>query len=98
MSVYVDRSFAKYGRMLMCHMIADTRTELLQMADAIGVARQHIQKRGTPNEHFDICKAKRERAVRLGAMEITSRQLVEIIASKRSNTQSHPPNPEGGRP
>lgn len=46
------------------------------MADQIGVARRWIQKAGTRDEHFDICKSKRTLAVKAGALEITSRELV----------------------
>lgn len=67
----------------MCHMIADTKEELLAMVDTIGVQRKWIQKAGTPWEHFDISLAKRKLAVSAGAKEITSRELVEIIRARR---------------
>ena len=77
MTVYVDDMKAKYRRMTMCHMIADTREELLDMADRIGVARKWIQAQGTPMEHFDVCIKMRQRAVALGAVEVTRRELVK---------------------
>ena len=43
MAVYVDNMQAQFGRMKMCHMIADSTEELLAMADRIGVARKWIQ-------------------------------------------------------
>lgn len=67
----------------MCHMVADTREELLAMVDKIGVARKWIQKRGTPDEHFDICKAKRALAVKAGAIEITWHELGQRMANKK---------------
>ncbi len=74
MAVYVDESRWPFGRMIMCHMYADTPEELHQMADAIGIRRRWFQRRrGFP--HYDICKAKRAAAVRLGAIEHTNRQL-----------------------
>jgi hypothetical protein len=66
---------AGYGRMVMCHMVADSTAELLAMADRIGVARRWLQKAGTRHEHFDICLAKRKLAVAAGAAEITMKEL-----------------------
>jgi len=74
---------AQYGRMVMCHMVADTREELLEMCDKIGVQRKWIQKAGTAHEHFDIAKSKKALAIKHGAVEVDRRQLVEIIRRKR---------------
>jgi len=83
MAVYVDDMRASFGRMKMCHMIADTTEELLQMADRIGVQRKWIQKVGTPHEHFDIALSKRALAVQAGAKEITMRELGLLIYERR---------------
>jgi hypothetical protein len=82
-TVYVDDPIWPFGRMHMCHMVADTRAELDAMADAIGVARKWIQKPGTDREHYDICKSKRALAVKLGAREISWRDLPTIKANGR---------------
>lgn len=75
MSVYVDDMPAGFGRMVMCHMVADSTEELLAMADRIGLQRRWIQKAGTRREHFDISLTRRAEAVRCGAVEITMREL-----------------------
>lgn len=71
--VYVDNMRAKYGRMIMCHMLADTEDELHTMANKIGVARRWYQRC-----HYDICLAKRKLAIAAGAIEITMREAVII--------------------
>ena len=58
MAVYVDNAYMRYGRMMMCHMMADTHLELLKMAEEIGVEVRHIQSQGTWKEHLDVCRAK----------------------------------------
>ncbi len=83
MAVYVDNMKAKFGRMVMCHMIADTSEELVAMAVAIGVRVKWIQHQGSPDEHFDICMAKRAKAVEAGALEITWRELAEKVMARR---------------
>lgn len=69
MTVYVDDMRAPFGRMVMCHMIADTDAELHAMADRIGIARRWFQ-----GDHYDIALSKRALAVAAGARAITWRQ------------------------
>lgn len=83
MAVYVDNMQAQFGRMKMCHMIADSTDELLAMADRIGVARKWIQSAGTAREHFDIALSKRALAVEAGAVEITMRELARMTRTRR---------------
>lgn len=85
MSVYVDPPVHRFGRMLMCHMMADTSDELRAMADLIGVAQKWIQHEGEWHEHFDVCKSKRAAAVAAGAIEVTSRALVLSARERRAN-------------
>lgn len=84
--VYVDdmykTSIGRLGRMKMSHMIADSKEELLAMVDKIGVNRKWIQKEDTAQEHFDIALSKRALAVKLGAKEITWRELGELVRSR----------------
>lgn len=86
MSVYVDDMEASFGRMIMCHMMADTTAELLQMADHIGVHRKWIQKPNTYKEHFDVAKSKRKLAVAAGAIECSTEDLVRRMRSKPPTT------------
>lgn len=81
--IYVDDMQAPFGRLIMCHMIADTHDELMGMADAIGVQRKWLQHAGTAGEHFDICKSMRKKAIALGAREITMRELASMTFARR---------------
>jgi hypothetical protein len=76
MSVYVDNFRAPFGRMTMCHMMADSTKELLDMADKIGVQRKWLQHPGEWCEHFDVCLSKRKQAVECGAIEMSSKEMV----------------------
>lgn len=75
-AVYVDACEWPFGRMMMCHMLADRPEDLHAMADKIGVARRWFQNARYP--HYDICKSKRAMAVKFGAQQIDRRQFVEI--------------------
>lgn len=77
MAVYVDDARLAFGRMKMCHMLADTDEELHAMADAIGVQRRWWQNPETmrvSGSHYDIALSKRAAAIKLGAIEVTDRQ------------------------
>lgn len=77
MTVYVDKMRAPYGRMIMCHMVADTVEELHAMADIIGVKRRWFQDHHMP--HYDISLGRRRLAVENGAIEIDRYQLVGLM-------------------
>lgn len=80
MTVYVDAAENDFGRMKMCHMLADTPNELFAMAEKIGVDRrwyQGFEKASCP--HFDIAKSKRSLAVKSGAVEVNRSELVAVM-------------------
>jgi hypothetical protein len=83
MSVYVDDMRARFGRLVMCHMMADSTGELIGMARAIGVDTKWIQSAGTDREHFDIALSKRALAVKAGAIETTQRDLAKRRIERR---------------
>lgn len=84
MPVYVDDAMIPYRGMLMSHLIADTREELLSMTTRIGVAHRWIQFPGTPKEHFDICASKRALALAAGAIPVSSREIVRKLRTRRT--------------
>ncbi|TIO63050.1 MAG: DUF4031 domain-containing protein [Mesorhizobium sp.] len=96
MAVYVDNMRAAFGRMKMCHMIADSRDELIAMADKIGVDRKWLQKAGTPQEHFDIALSKRALVVAAGAVEVSMMEIGRIIRARRSEPRRCDTNLVGG--
>lgn len=81
MPVYVDNMRAAYGRMKMCHMVADSMDELLGMADKIGMQRKWFQPLSSP--HFDVCLARRASAVAHGAIQVDRHGLVAAIKRHR---------------
>jgi len=78
MTVYVDEMRARYGRMIMCHMLSDSESELHAMADRIGVARKWYQ-----GDHYDIALSKRALAIKNGAVVVTRRQLGRMLLNRR---------------
>lgn len=84
MAVYVDDMRAKYGRYVMCHMLADTDEELHAMAAAIGVARKWWQAPPAHTSHYDIALSKRGLAIGHGAIEITKREAAYMCKLRRT--------------
>lgn len=73
MTVYVDDAYLLYGRMKMCHMMADSATELHQMAQTIGLQIGWFQE-----DHYDVSVGKRKEAILAGAVEVTVNDMVSI--------------------
>jgi len=75
--IYVD-TLQRYGSWRWgpsCHLTADTLEELHEFAESLGLQRQWFQPK---RPHYDLTKAKRKLAVRLGAKEVASRELLEV--------------------
>lgn len=74
LSVYIDNAFVvgDWGRWSGGgHLQADTLEELHAFADRMGLRREWFQsKPGRPeNDHYDLSKKGRERAIELGAID-----------------------------
>lgn len=63
-----------------CHMFADAAdcAELHAFALRVGMRREWFQ-----GDHYDLTPAKRARAVRFGAKEVSRREAVEIWRKQR---------------
>ena len=87
MTVYVDDVGHRYGRMVMCHLWADTREELFAMVDRIGVARRWFQQPPAASwEHFDISLAKKALAIAAGAVLTDEFGPIEFLARRAGDT------------
>lgn len=69
MTVYVDDVRHPFGRMIMCHLWADSLDELLAMADRIGVQRKWLQQPPKASwVHFDVSLGMKAKAIAAGAV------------------------------
>jgi hypothetical protein len=83
MAVYVD-PLREYGGSesfrwtKSCHMFADNLEELHDMAGKIGMKRAWFQnRRHLP--HYDLVPARRAKAIKLGAVEVTAGDAVAAL-------------------
>jgi hypothetical protein len=82
MAIYVDAIWehgktAKMPYPRSCHMMADSRAELLAFAARLGLQARWLHK-----DHFDITAPKRVLAVRLGALEMPGGGAGEGVREK----------------
>lgn len=104
MTVYVDEPVdygpALRGRGLRhtvwAHMTADTREELHAFADRLGLRRAWFQDHPV-RWHYDITAPKHTAALRLGARQITRRELGAILTARRTAGTPAPTPPEEQR-
>ena len=86
MGVYIDSMNKPYGRMIMCHMVADSQEELLNMARKIGLNIRWLQYPNTYKEHFDISLGYKAKALAHGAKEISRKELGAFLKSRKSSS------------
>jgi Protein of unknown function (DUF4031) len=88
MAVYVDDVRHRYGRMIMCHMWADTLGELMAMVQRIGVPSRWLQ--APPKSswvHFDISLGKKALAIASGAVLTDKYGPIEFEARRRGDAK-----------
>lgn len=76
MTIYVDNVKVKWAGCEWCHLVADTLDELHNFASQIGLRRQWFQSSAS-YPHYDIKLEVRKRAIQLGAVPGTRRQIIE---------------------
>jgi hypothetical protein len=85
-SIYVDQAANHFGRMLMCHMIANTPDELHAMAERIGMQRRWYQEPPKASFwHYDVAKGKRALAIAAGALECDRNTFVAALRRIRES-------------
>lgn len=88
MAVYVDDVRLPFGRMIMCHLWADSLDELLAMVDRIGVQRKWLQQPPKASwVHFDIAVSKKTLALAAGAVLTDRYGPAEHVAKLTGNTR-----------
>ena len=80
MSVYVDnmqrRAVIGRIRSLYSNLTADSRNELLDFADMLGLRPSTAQHWDDPLFHFPVMESQRRRAICLGAIPVTTMELL----------------------
>ncbi len=83
MTVYVDDVRHRFGRMIMCHLWADTEEELHAFAARLGLKRAWFQEPPKARwKHYDISLGVKARAIRLGAVLTDKYGPVEFLAQQ----------------
>lgn len=71
--ILVDTTFGKW-----CHMVSDSIEELHIFAIKIGLKREWFQDKFN-RPHYDLLKSKKELAIKLGAKEVTRKELLNFL-------------------
>ena len=89
MPVYVDDAIWKWKGRRWCHLMADDEAELHRFAHRLGINRLSYQ--GPPKTvapHYDITGLERDRALRMGAIAVSRREVVALYRRVRVSRHS----------
>ncbi|MFZ1812846.1 MAG: DUF4031 domain-containing protein [Rhizobiaceae bacterium] len=84
MTVYVDEAIWNWQGRKWCHLMADDLDELHRFARQIGI--HPLSYQGPPKTsapHYDITAFERNRAIRMGAVAVGRREIVEVFRRVR---------------
>lgn len=89
MSVYVDEmqvcvQTSKWPYTQACHLVADTVEELQEFAVQMNLHYSWFQSKSIP--HYDLTTRMRQKAVRMGAVEITGKKFFKLTRKYRLHT------------
>jgi hypothetical protein len=86
MTVYVDDPVWQRRGRRFCHLVADSAEELEQFGARLGLRRAWLQTTpGRPwKDHYDLPAWARDEAIRLGALELTMREMGAHLARRRA--------------
>ena len=78
------------------HLLADDPAELHAMADALGIPHRGFQRhrRSAALDHYDVPEFLRLRAIELGAVPVTWREMARLTREwRRAGAPPAPPGP-----
>lgn len=79
MAIYVDPCVWPARDRVWCHLMTDgPSSELRAFAEQLGLRPEWIQRAGTPREHFDLPPEGRQRAIELGAIPVTAKEMIRL--------------------
>lgn len=96
MAAYVDDAIWPWRGKQWAHLMADSLDELHEFAQRLGLRRNWFQGRAS-GAHYDITAAKRESALRLGAVPL-SRDDATLYQSVLQNARKQASILRGSRP
>lgn len=95
MASYVDalRDYPDAGLRFtgFCHLLADTRGELHDMADRLGIPRRFLQEHPW-RWHYDLPAHLRVRAIELGARELTMHEVGALLRARKAQLGAAAPS------
>ena len=88
MAILIDNAHWPRWDRMWCHLVSDTSLEELHAF----ARRMEIPERGFGGDHYDLPEEYRARAIELGAMEVSSQEIVRRLrAAGLRNRIPHQP-------
>jgi Protein of unknown function (DUF4031) len=100
LTVYVDdwrqRATVRDRHDRWSHLLADDPEELHAMAAALGIPLRGYQRhrRSAALDHYDVPEALRQRAITLGAVPVTWREMARLTREWRRRAGARPAQPD----